>query len=286
MLFDPGVIRFWEGRWQPRYVEPMRCLYETELVYVSYGEYVLQYGSDSCRVRAGDVFILPPGMWHESRCGRRGDVVRHCVHFEWMPAEVSRYGKPYEVFVGQNFDKTRMCRVPDGIAQRLPLFSHVNPGDSLYGIIEMLLQNLRQGNSAGERLLWPVVSILLDPPEKNERTAPRHRRNTEQAAVVVRDYIDLHYREAHGYDTYVKLTGMSASSLCQAFRHVYGQTPSAYLSDVRLSQAYRLLSDNPGMPVCRAARAVGITDPNYFARIFKRRFGTPPSTIGGQAYSS
>jgi AraC-like DNA-binding protein len=131
-------------------------------------------------------------------------------------------------------------------------------------------------------LLWPLLTALLDrsAPERKTRSAHRHSL-VDRAAVKVRDYIDVHYREPHGYEVYRELTGLSASHLCQAFKRIFGVTPLAYLTDLRLSQAHRLLgTDSRG--VAEIARAVGFLDPNYFTRAFHRRFGGSPTAIRGR----
>jgi two-component system response regulator YesN len=69
---------------------------------------------------------------------------------------------------------------------------------------------------------------------------------------------------------------VSASWLHHAFRSHTRTTPNAYLTDLRLANARRLLEEE-GADVAEAARRSGYRDPHYFARAFRRRFGLAPS---------
>lgn len=57
------------------------------------------------------------------------------------------------------------------------------------------------------------------------------------------------------------------------------------IRDIRLTEACRLLDE--GLNVSETSYAVGIADPNYFTKCFKRRFGVTPSEYlrrrGGRA---
>jgi AraC-like DNA-binding protein len=281
MLYEPRPCYFWEGEWPASHVEPMRRIYETELVYATHGTYDLEIEAKTYRMKAGMVALIPPAVWHESRSTARTRVVRHCVHFEWQPGP-PRPDWQLQAFLGQPFHEALVRAMPATIAPRLPLIRSIDDDPEARQVIELCLAGLRRGRPLGGYLLWPLLTALLDrsAPERKTRSAHRHSL-VDRAAVKVRDYIDVHYREPHGYEVYRELTGLSASHLCQAFKRIFGVTPFAYLTDLRLSQAHRLLrTDSRG--VAAIARAVGFLDPNYFARAFNRRFGGSPTAIRGR----
>jgi AraC-like DNA-binding protein len=68
--------------------------------------------------------------------------------------------------------------------------------------------------------------------------------------------------------------GMNRSVLTRLFTQQFGMAPSAYLELQRLRLAAKLLES--GESVKTAANSSGYTDPRYFARLFKTRFGVPP----------
>lgn len=280
MTFDPQVCFFWEGSWPARHIEPMRRLYETELVYVSQGSYDLHIGERTYTLRPGAVVLIPPGAWHESRCNRRQRVMRHCIHFEWQPGP-ARPGWQLQSFLGQPFDEGVVSPVPAALASRLPLVTTVEAVPGVREILERALNGLRRNEDLGRYLLWPVLSALLAERAAQPPARANPRSDVAQAAMKVRYHIDMHYQEPQGYKIYTELTGLSSSHLCQAFKRLFGRTPNEYLTDLRLSQAYRILSEG-SQGVEQVARNVGIHDPNYFARIFRQRFGVTPSAHRGR----
>jgi len=275
MLFDPQTCFFWETRWSPGTVEPMRQIYETELVYVSQGAYTLQIDQEQHRMKRGMVALIPPARWHESRCETAAVVVRHCIHFTWLP-EGSRPKWQVQSLVGQPFDAALVSPVPDAIARALPVIRTVDR--DLQHLLDLAINSLRRNQALGHYVLWPILRMLLME-AKGMQANRRPGRPRSTAAEVVRDYIDSHYMEPHGYDVYTKKTGLPASHLCQMFKRRYGSTPRAYLNDLRLSQAYRMLRMGTYTQVQDVALAVGFRDANYFARSFRQRFGMPPSEV-------
>lgn len=276
-LFAPHVCFFWEGEWGPHVVEPSRRLYETELVYLSHGSFDLEIEGQCHSLRPGAVVLIPPGSWHESRTGRRGGVMRHCIHFEWAP-HPPRPPRPMQVLVGEPFDPAMVSPVPEAIAPRLPLVAQLSAESTVLSLLNQTLTALRQGNAMGSYLMWPVLAALLAPHDARQAEQASYRSAAALAAIKVRDYIDRHYREPHGYEVYNDLSGLSPARLCRVFRTVVGRTPTAYLNDLRLSQAHRFLQEGT-VAVKDVARYVGIPDANYFARIFRRRFGLTPSAV-------
>ena len=70
--------------------------------------------------------------------------------------------------------------------------------------------------------------------------------------------------------------GMTAEHFIRSFRAAYGVTPQKYRSEYRLRQACIMLSDT-ALSVASVAERCGYTDPLYFSRLFKKRYGESPS---------
>jgi AraC-like DNA-binding protein len=69
--------------------------------------------------------------------------------------------------------------------------------------------------------------------------------------------------------------GYSPQHLNRTFQRRLGVTPLQYLTRLRMQRAAELLVENR-LTVQRIARAVGIDDPFYFSRLFKRHTGQSP----------
>lgn len=85
----------------------------------------------------------------------------------------------------------------------------------------------------------------------------------------------------------VTLTGVAADCgvtvfhLIRAFRRVTGVTPYAYLVQLRVNRAQRLLS--AGAAVTDAAYSCGFSDQSHLTRVFRRVVGVPPGQYLRQA---
>lgn len=92
----------------------------------------------------------------------------------------------------------------------------------------------------------------------------------------------LTYLEEHIFDPKLVigklslLCGISDVYLRQIFFQHTGKQLSKYITEKRLDRAKRLLDDGDYTFVRDVAEAVGYTDPLYFSRIFKKRYGYSP----------
>lgn len=88
-------------------------------------------------------------------------------------------------------------------------------------------------------------------------------------------WIHEHHASALGLPLLAHRAGLSMRSLQRRFHDRLGQSPLAYLEQVRLERAAHLLSD-PRRSIAAVAEAVGFSDPSYFARRWRRRYGVAP----------
>ena len=93
-------------------------------------------------------------------------------------------------------------------------------------------------------------------------------------------YIEQFYRAKIRVEDVALSCDMSPFRFSRAFKSSFGKTFRDYLVDYRLKEARRLL-ENPAVSITDVTYAVGFNDPSYFARVFKQRFGTPPSMLIG-----
>lgn len=70
--------------------------------------------------------------------------------------------------------------------------------------------------------------------------------------------------------------GMSKSQLVRRLKSLVGLSPNEFLKEVRLRKAIRLMEDQ-NMNVAEITMAVGFSNPSYFTKCFRKRFGRPPS---------
>ncbi|MDX2053703.1 MAG: AraC family transcriptional regulator [Polyangiaceae bacterium] len=95
------------------------------------------------------------------------------------------------------------------------------------------------------------------------------------------EWIDRHFTEPLTVVELARRAHMSQSTLGRCFHECFGVSPLNYVIDLRLKKASQVLRDTE-VPVKEVASMVGIDDPNYFARLYRRHTGVEPSAYRAQ----
>ncbi|EJF39150.1 DNA-binding helix-turn-helix protein [Clostridium sp. MSTE9] len=90
--------------------------------------------------------------------------------------------------------------------------------------------------------------------------------------------IHEHYMDALTVRGLAAQSGVNENRLFYVFSKFAGMGPGDYLIACRLNRAKELLITGDG-PVGEVAKSVGYSDALYFSRMFRDRFGVPPSTL-------
>lgn len=70
--------------------------------------------------------------------------------------------------------------------------------------------------------------------------------------------------------------GVDRSTIYKAFKSEYGKSVKEHIDAVRLEKACRML-DSRGVSIKEVCYSCGYSDPRYFSRAFKKRYGYTPS---------
>ena len=89
-----------------------------------------------------------------------------------------------------------------------------------------------------------------------------------------REYLDRSYAATVRLSTVAEFVGVSVFHLIRSFRRTVGLPPYAYLEQVRIHHAVRLLRD--GHQATQVAFLTGFADQSHLTRFFKRFVGVPP----------
>jgi AraC-like DNA-binding protein len=97
----------------------------------------------------------------------------------------------------------------------------------------------------------------------------------EPAAVrTARAYLEEHSDEDVSLDDLAAMAGLSPFHLVRTFRAATGLPPHAWLDQLRVRHARRLLRE--GMPIAQVAATAGFADQSHLTRRFKRLVGVTP----------
>lgn len=92
---------------------------------------------------------------------------------------------------------------------------------------------------------------------------------------TIKSHIAQHYREELSLEGLAGLVYLSPSYLSKLFKRETGENLSTYMQNVRIDAAKILLRTTP-LKTYEVAERVGISDPVYFSRIFKKVVGVKP----------
>jgi AraC-like DNA-binding protein len=101
---------------------------------------------------------------------------------------------------------------------------------------------------------------------------PVHPRTA--AVRVVREYIEAHCTELIRLATLAELAAVTPFQLIRLCNRELGMSPYAYVKQLRVQRAQRLLQ--AGVPVAHVAYAVGFSDQSHLTRTFKAVLGVTP----------
>jgi YesN/AraC family two-component response regulator len=93
--------------------------------------------------------------------------------------------------------------------------------------------------------------------------------------AVVR-YIALHLGDSLINSVLEKVAGMNGNSLGREFNGRFGKPLQQYVTDARMDEATRKLTQTP-LSIADITTRVGYSDPNYFATVFKKKYRMSPT---------
>lgn len=120
---------------------------------------------------------------------------------------------------------------------------------------------------------YSAIMILSDELLLAPRTGRRDRHPAIQHAI---EYAQNHLEAPLNVDRLAGIAGLSRYHFSRVFKQSEGLSPVEYLQRERMNRAVRMLQIG-GEPVGVIADACGFSDPNYFAKAFRRTFGVSPS---------
>ncbi|NQX63343.1 AraC family transcriptional regulator [Paenibacillus qinlingensis] len=103
-------------------------------------------------------------------------------------------------------------------------------------------------------------------------------RKREQYLEVAIQYMNDHLEDAIRLPELAKHTGLSRQHLILLFNEVTGIPPIEYFLRMKIQKAAQMLSLT-SLSIKEVAATIGISDPYYFSRLFKKITGSAPSTF-------
>ncbi|KTC30254.1 AraC family transcriptional regulator [Pseudomonas sp. ABAC61] len=207
----------------------------------------------------GKVFLLEPGEIHDGEAPTAGGFTYRMLYLDpqWLTRELGALFAEAPIDSQLGFDSTLAC--DPRLAQATSAAFH-----SLH---HSELRIVRQ--SAMDRLLEQLTGHL----QWRQRYGqdPRLPRVAQRA----RDYLHAHLYQDLSLEALSRACGVDRFRLSRAFKAAFGLPPHAYLVQLRLSHARRLLAG--GAAPAEVASALGFADQSHLGRWFMRAYGLSPA---------
>jgi AraC-like DNA-binding protein len=164
---------------------------------------------------------------------------------------------------------------------RYPLVSQ----DMTPGLFRLLDEILNADVSGTSRLLWheaktlELIALMTDELAETARASKPHlsAHDIDRLERVRRCLVE-HLEAPPTLSELARAGGFNETTLKGAFRARFGASVFAYLRQIRMEEARRLLLQRR-LNVTEVAQRVGYANPSKFAASFRRQFGMPPSAL-------
>jgi AraC family transcriptional regulator len=154
----------------------------------------------------------------------------------------------------------------------------VRPLTNRHAFLRRALRECAAGDEARAEaiagaLLWSLAAAASRQPLFRPDRFAWYAARVERAKARM----ETHYAEPLSLSTLARDAGMSVFHFARIFAELEGRPPHRFLTDVRLAHAHARLRD--GERVTDTCFAVGFGSLSHFVTMFRRRYGTKPSTI-------
>lgn len=232
------------------WIHSTRIIDSFELILVRQGPVHLQENGQRYSLKTGETIILLPGRthggWQESPQG---------TSFFWLHFLVEKW-------------QLTASPQPGAIAAHLVLARW----EPLAALFRQFLHRQETAGYSRWALNASAEVILTELEAETQRLAFVE---DNYWAAKVTSLIRAKYTEPISTSSLAEELGLNPDYLSRVFRQQTGETISAWLRSWRLHIAKGLLSEGK-LSVAQVAEKVGIDDPRYFSRLFKKQEGISP----------
>jgi AraC-like DNA-binding protein len=273
------VNAIYSGHWQVGHIQASRVSDDHELVCLMGGETEVIIGDRVHRCRGGEALIKPPGVAQFTRAVA-APVDRICIHFDWDRSRKAGEAPPFTYLRDGVPDTKRFKLTPKWVGVAVPL--HVRFPDRTFRARALEVPQILEADDSAiglarlEAIVTDLILRLVHAPLADQPSAAE----PDDIAIRAKEAIETRFTKDISLAELATELGTSASHLSRRFRTRFGVTAIGYLQEQRLQMAYDLLQSG-SCSVASVAHSVGISDPNYFARVFSRRWGVAPSGVFG-----
>jgi AraC-like DNA-binding protein len=232
-----------------------RILQEFQLLYVSRGEGIFESESaGELPIKAGDVFILFPGVWHR-----------------YAPNPKTGWD---EYWVGFDGEVPRQLVGSGQLSAKSPVFSP-GLGNSWHELCSSVIETAELEPLGYRQLLAGFTFQMLTRLHALGREEKLSDSFSDTVIRKAKYLIIERFRNKIDWEAMARELHVSYSWLRHTFHQYTGFSPYQYQLQLKLNKAKSLLNNSPNT-VKEVANLIGFDCPYHFSHLFKRKTGMSP----------
>ena len=246
------------------------------LAYVSRAQYSSEWNSSPHTHGCAELFFITGGHGRFRTRQEEFPVAIHdavIVNANVPHTEVSQLDSPLEYAV-LGVEGLETLTGAEGYA-----LLHLHTGwEELMGCLRLMLQEAEAALPGYERVcrsLLEVVLIRLNRQQDAALSGESSGGRSSRECVLVRRYIDNHFKENLSLDQLAQLAHLNKYYLSHAFRREFGVSPINYLISRRIEESCFLLRETDHT-LSLIAQILGFSSLSYFSQCFRRVEGVSP----------
>lgn len=232
-----------------------------ELLVVEHGSINLTLGNGHISAEAGTVAVFMPGQPHGGFAGENG-VKYYAIMFD------------VRKFVNST-DASEKYLIP--LAEQRVAFSGVVRSAEIFSAAEELCREQLSGQKASSLIIMSSVYRILGLLYRSCVMSNEQPTAADSRFKNITEFIDRHFCEEISSAALSRRFGYDEAYFCRRFKSVTGLRPMEYIQILRLEHARELIEADGDIKISELASNCGFSDPGYFARCFKKHYGTTPS---------
>lgn len=238
-----------------------------EFLYVDRGSVVVTAGADTYFMKAGELAFHCPNEFHAFHAVGEADIV--VVSFVCESTAMHHLEK--KVLLLHSKEKEHLKMLINESQQVYQFFDNVAPRIDMrkketapWGSDQLIKTYLEQ--------LFIHICRRDDNVEFSQRAVSGNSAHGLVFAQRIKDYLSENYTSKITLESLATEMGVSASQIKRTFREQIGKSMVNYITDLRISQAKRMIREGK-FNFTQIAEAVGYDSIYYFSSLFKKHTG-------------
>lgn len=267
VIYNTSLVKYRQDQHQPPHSSCF-CLHwheRMELIRITSGEMVVNFGNEQTTAKAGEVVIVSPNQPHEAYTKNEG-VEYFAVMFD----------------IRNFYNQTPASKNQlEAIFNGRTTFKRKTSDSSLVSKIDSISINFQQSiadNDLKDLFVCQVIYSLIYELYSSCLSDFSHQKCIDEKILKAIEYMEKHFDSEINFASLGKQLGYNTSYFSQKFKENTGITPMAFLKIIRLKKASSLLKTS-NYTVSEVALMCGFSDPNYFTRCFKRYYNYTPTFV-------